>query len=344
MPGMRGRAFVLVIVLMIALSGCSSLPAGLFNSPLGPDNRPHVSMHYLGNGGWIFQRGDDLIATAPFVSQPRWYTFLTPGHPDKRLIDEVIPDMGRVGIILVGHAHYDHAMDLPYIATQKAPNAQIYGGPTVVNTLGAVDALKTRLHLIDPATAAHGDTSGPWLPSATAPIRFMPLRSTHAPHFAGLKFLPTGHVHERQDKLPCCPFWWKEGETLAFVIDFLDERRQNVEFRIYFQDAASRPGTGIMPVLTGRDAARVDVAILCVAGFDQFVGNPQHILANVQPRHVVGGHWEDFFARSFKERPLRPAFGTSLESFHRRARKVTSVPIYLPESGQTLYFPIGPKD
>ena len=67
------------------------------------------------------------------------------------------------------------------------------------------------------------------------------------------------------------------------------------------------------------------------------------ILDNVKPRHVVGGHWEDFFARSFKERPLRPAFGTSLASFHRRVRKVTSVPIYLPEPGQTLAFPMTPR-
>ncbi len=338
---MRGRALVLLIAL--AVSACSSVPVSTFDRPLAPGAGPQVRLHYLGNGGWIFQRGSDLIATAPFVSQPRWYTFLFPGRPDKRLIDEVIPDMSAVGIVLVGHAHYDHAMDLPDIAVRKAPTAQIYGGPTVVNTLAAVPKLNGRLNTIDPAKAAHGDTRGPWLPSERAPIRFMPLRSTHAPHFAGLKFLPTGSVRESQKKLPCCPFWWKEGETLAFVIDFLDAKRENVEFRIYFQDAASRPGTGIMPVLTGRDAARVDVAILCVAGFDQFVGNPQHILANVQPRHVVGGHWEDFFARSFKDRPLRPAFGTSLEAFHRRARKVTSAPIYLPEPGQQLYFPIEPR-
>jgi L-ascorbate metabolism protein UlaG (beta-lactamase superfamily) len=333
----------LLLVIAIAVSACSSVPAGLFNPIEPPGGGPHVSLHYLGNGGWIFQRGNDVIATAPFVSQPRWYSFLFPGHPKERLIEEVIPDMSGVGIILVGHAHYDHAMDLPSIAKRKAPTAQIWGGPTVVNTLSAVPQLSGRLHTIDPETAAHGDVPGPWIVSETAPIRFMPLRSTHAPHFAGLKFLPTGSVKEKQTKLPCCPFWWKEGEPLAFVIDFLDARREKVEFRIYFQDAASRPGTGIMPRFEGRDAAPVDVAILCVAGFDQVADNPQHILTNVKPRHIVGGHWEDFFARSFKDRPLRPAFGTSLEAFHRRARKVTSAPIYLPEPGQQLSFPIQPR-
>ena len=191
--------------------------------------------------------------------------------------------------------------------------------------------------------ARHGFRRYRYSPARGTTSRSASLRSTHAPHFAGLKFLPTGSVRDKQSTLPCCPFWWKEGETLAFVIDFLDARGENVEFRIYFQDAASRPGTGIMPVFAGRDAARVDVAILCVAGFDQVVGNPEHILTNVQPRFIVGGHWEDFFARSFKDRPLRPAFGTSLEAFRRRARKVTSAPIYLPEPGQQLYFPIQPR-
>ena len=333
-------ARALLLVIALAVSACSSVPAGLFDPIKPPGSGPHVSMHYLGNGGWIFRRDRDVIATAPFVSQPRWYSFLFPGHPKKRLIRDVIPDMSDVGMILVGHAHYDHAMDLPYIARRKAPNAQIWGGATVVNTLSAVPQLAGRLNPIDFDTAAHGETPGPWIVSKTAPIRFMPLRSTHAPHFARLKFLPTGSVREKQTKLPCCPFWWKEGETLAFVIDFLDARKERVEFRIYFQDAASRPDTGIIPTFTGRDAAPVDVAILCVAGFSEVDKNPEHILANVNPRHIVGGHWEDFFTRSFKDRPLRPAIGTSLEGFHRRARTVTSVPIYLPEPGQTLSFPI----
>jgi L-ascorbate metabolism protein UlaG (beta-lactamase superfamily) len=330
----------LLLVVAVAMSACSSVPINTFDSPQPADDRPHVELQYLGNGGWLIQRGTDRIATAPFVSQPRWYTLLFPGGPNKKLIEEAIPRMDDVGIILVGHGHYDHAMDLPDVAKRKAPRARIYGGPTVVNTLSAVNALNGRLHVIEPKTAAHGDTPGQWITSPSGTIRFMPLRSTHAPHVAGLKLLPSGTVEEKQTKLPCCPFWWKEGETLAFIIDFLDERKEHVEFRIYVQDAASRPGTGILPVFEGRDAAKVDVAILCVAGFDQVDGNPEHILANVQPRNVVGGHWEDFFARSFKDRPLRPAFGTSLKNFHRRARAVTSRPIYLPEPGAKLYLPI----
>ena len=90
----------LLLAILIAVSGCSSVPAGLFNAIDPPGPGPHVSMHYLGNGGWIFQRGNDVIATAPFVSQPRWYSFLFPGHPKERLIEEVIKRL-NVGNLMV---------------------------------------------------------------------------------------------------------------------------------------------------------------------------------------------------------------------------------------------------
>jgi L-ascorbate metabolism protein UlaG (beta-lactamase superfamily) len=339
-----GRGGILVLVL-VAMACARPVPAGLFDALPGPVASPHVALHYLGSGGWLIQRGTDRIATAPFVSNPSGFTVLFPGGPDRDLIDDdaVIPPMPDVRIILVGHGHYDHAMDLPYVHRKKAPNADIYGGTTVVNTLWAAPGLAPYLKEIAPADAASGDRPGRWFPSERASVRFMPLRSTHAPHFAGRKIVPWWSVDERQTALPCCPYWWKEGETYAYIIDFLDGQGR-VEFRIYYQDTAARPGTGVAPVFEGADAARVDVAILCVAAFHQVDGNPEHILTNLQPRHVIGGHWEDFIFRSYRGRPVRPVPGTSMEEFHRRARALSpGRAIYLPEPGQTVFIPIAPR-
>jgi hypothetical protein len=334
-------AHCLLLVMALALGACSSVPLNTFDPPRPPDGGPHVALHYLGNGGWLISRDRDRIATAPYVSHTRWYALPFPTEPDTTLIDRLIPAMHDVGIILVSHGHYDHNFDLPHVAVAKAPQATIYGGPTVVNTLAAVPKLNGRLETIELKNAATRERPGQWIYSQAGAVRFMPLRSTHAPHFAGIKVIPTGTVAEKQTKLPWGPYWWKEGETLAFIIDFLDgPDKKDVAFRIYYQDAASRPGTGVVPRFEGRDAARVDAAILCVAAFDQVDGNPEHILTNVQPRSIIGGHWEDFFSRSYEARPVRPAFGTSLRDFNDRARAVSSAPIYLPEPGQKLYLPI----
>lgn len=337
-------AFYLLPMIILALGGCATVSVNTFDLPRPPDARPHVELHYLGNGGWLIRRGGDAIATAPYVTQTPWYALALPAEPDTALINRVIPAMHDVGIILVGHAHYDHAFDLPHVAVAKAPDAKIYGGRTVVNMLAAVPALDGRLETIELSVAATGAKPGTWIYDRAGTMRVMPLRSTHAPHFAGIKVIPTGTVDTKQTKLPWSPLLWKEGETFAFLIDFLDDPdRRDVAFRIYYQDAASRPGTGIVPRLEGRDAAGVDVAILCVAAFDQVKDNPEHILANVKPRSIIGGHWEDFVARSYEDRPLRPAPGTSLEDFNRRARAASSAPIYLPEPGQKLYLPIEPR-
>lgn len=332
---------VLYLLLMIAaLAGCATVSVNTFDLPRPPDARPHVEMQYLGNGGWLIRRGGDAIATAPYVTQTPWYALALPAEPDMALINRVIPVMHDVGMILVGHGHYDHAFDLPYVAATKAPRAKIYGGRTVVNTLAAVPELAGRLETIELSAAATSGRPGTWIYDRGRNVRVMPLRSTHAPHYAGIKVIPTGTVDTRQTKLPWSPLLWKEGETFAFLIDFLDG--PNVAFRIYYQDAASRPGTGVIPQLDARDEAQVDVAILCVAAFDQVKDNPEHILANVKPRSIIGGHWEDFVSRDYGDRPLRPAPGTSLEDFNRRVRAASPRPLYLPEPGQKLYLPIEP--
>jgi len=40
--------------------------------------------------------------------------------------------------VLVGHAHHDHLMDLPYV-WQKRPGATLYGNFTMGNILAACD-------------------------------------------------------------------------------------------------------------------------------------------------------------------------------------------------------------
>jgi Beta-lactamase superfamily domain len=334
------RARVLLLLAALPLTACSGAIPKFDPLPATPPAGPHVEMHYLGSGGWIFRRGGDAIATAPFVSNPTWFALLRTARPDEALIDEVVPAMDGIEIVLVGHAHYDHTMDVPVVARTKAPNAIFYGGKTVANVLAAVID-DTRLRAVGDKETAIGDRKGEWFFNRARTIRFMPLASTHAPHVLGLKLVATGTVEAKQRELPGAPLRWKEGETLAFLIDFLGPG-ERVDFRIYYQDAASRPGTGILPALEGPDAARTDAAVLCVAAFDQVDRNPEHILASVQPRVVIGGHWEDFFFRGFKA-PLRPAFGTSLEDFQRRARAVSPGPIYLPEPRQKFFLPIGAR-
>jgi len=96
-----------------------------------------TSLHikYLGAGGLFLRRGDDVVLTAPFFSNPSlkrlifWRIKSRPQEID-RFLDPMHAALQPTRAILVGHAHYDHLMDLPHILATHTPNARVYGSRT----------------------------------------------------------------------------------------------------------------------------------------------------------------------------------------------------------------------
>ena len=347
---MRCRALCAIIALGV-ITGCGPKMGGIHVHPpdagLPPATGPRVEMRYLGNGGWRIQRDADVVVTAPFVSNPAGIAIYTPSKPHTDWIDARIPAMPEVKIMLIGHSHYDHAMDLPHILSHQAPDAKLYGSATVKyllnETIGRDKDDQDRV--IDVSKdAAQGLRRGAWIRPPGSHVRFMPLSSTHAPHVLGFikvvswstldSFVPKG-------ELPTIPAAWPEGETLAFVIDFM--RGQQVEFRVYYQDAAADPGKGIIPLLRPEDDVPVDVAILCVAAFTQVPGNPEGILGNTKPRYAIGGHWEDFIFMPSGNEEHRPVWAPDVGAFMKRAHAMTKGPVYILAPGETLFVPIQPR-
>lgn len=335
-----------IIAALAALTGCAPTLTGVrvyYPADAPAASGDHVQMNYLGNGGWLIRRGADVIATAPFVSNPVNVAVYTPAESDRARLD-ALPPMRDVKSILLGHAHYDHAMDLPYIMKNKvAPDAKLYGGKTVRHlfrkTLG-----ENRVEDVSDRAYVPGGKPGRWVDLPEAPVRFMPLSSSHAPHVLGFIKVVSGarlDADVEAGALPAVPAAWPEGEPLAFLIDFLTPDRSKVVFRLYYQDSAAPPGQGTMPS-PPPDGVPVDVAILCVAGFSQVDRNPEHILDNVKPGYIVGGHWENFFTRS-RDLPPKVAPGTSLEEFVRRAHEAARKPVYVAEPDRKIFIPIAPR-
>ena len=105
-------------------------------------------MVFLGAGGWIMAHGDDVVLSAPFFSNPGLVrTGLWSISSDTSAVDRYMSryDVEGAGAILVGHAHYDHLMDVPRIARAHAPEARIVVGRTVANTLGSWSGVSDRV-------------------------------------------------------------------------------------------------------------------------------------------------------------------------------------------------------
>jgi glyoxylase-like metal-dependent hydrolase (beta-lactamase superfamily II) len=223
------RRVLLAIAAIAMLGGCGGTPVTGVRAYLpedAPAIGPHVELHYLGNGGWIIRRAGDaardtaVIATAPFVSNPLGVRVYLPATAEPDRIRALVPQMPDVRIMLIGHGHYDHAMDVPFVLQELAPEAVLYGSETVKHLLAGVVPAQ-RLVAVS-KDAAVGGAPGRWRSEPRVPgVRFMPLRSSHAPHLLGIKLVSSGHLTEDLARPPSIPARWPEGETLAFLIDFL---------------------------------------------------------------------------------------------------------------------------
>jgi hypothetical protein len=286
-----------------------------------------VEMTYLGSGGFLVRHGDDAILTSvSFTHHGLLRTFLPffPISTDTALVRWM---MGRerldgVSAILVGHSHYDHLLDVPFIAEALVPKAGIYGSPTAGNTLWGDAALRSRLHAITGDSVGTATRAGVWIQPAGSRIRFMALQSSHAPtlhwFFGHLPYtFSSGTYTEPRNGLPRTPRGWRMGEPYAYLVDVLDAANRPL-FRIFYQDAAAEPEYSAVPPLAPEDQRSVDVAIICAGNFGNARDYPTALLDHVKPRYVVVGHWENFF-----QSPLPPFEAIPFNSSSELAKRVS---------------------
>lgn len=291
----------ILVALAATLSACSTSTEELtiyhqpepdFIKQTFPNNG--LSIQYLGVGGHLIRFGEHAIMTAPSITNPHFLALgpFMPISADTAKIDEFLPDVSNVESILVGHAHYDHLMDVPYVMQTKAKKSHVYGSKTMSHSI-APSINASRRHAMND-TMAILDKPGKWHYNDAKNIRFMAIKSTHAPHFMGINIM-TGTYDEDLTSLPWHPFAWKEGQTLSYLIDFLADDHK-ILYRLYYQDAANQEPLGLLPQLPAEEQKRVDIAIITPASFSQVDNYPESIMKSTQAKHFILGHWEDFFA------------------------------------------------
>lgn len=300
-----------------------------------------LEVRFLGVGGFSFRVGSDHIVTAPLYSNPSMFAVLTlETASDPEVIDQFLPAelVADASALLVGHGHYDHLMDVPHVLT-RMPNAIVYANRTVQHQLAgfapdrdeacddeAADDLpsiaRDRVVALDAPGANVVDTrmcdglaacgpaggqSGGWVEVPGADVRIRALCSTHPDQFLGVHF-GEGCAEEDLCEPPGRAGDWLEGNTLAFLIDFLDHDSRQPRFRVYYQDAPADAPIGFAhdELLAEK---RVDVAVLNVGNYEEVTDHPNAIIGNLSPRYALGGHWENFFqtqALPVEPIPLQP--------------------------------------
>jgi hypothetical protein len=338
---------------VLALSACK-LPLETRSDPPLAAGQPRydeaVQVKYLGVAGFLIQRGGDVVLTAPLYSNPDLaQEVLSPIRPRRDRIDRFHPATPPVDAVLVGHAHYDHLMDVPYV-WERSGRPPIYGSSTMKNILAAYNGQAADgfpapvpvlppekvIALDDPARfkvdARHcagtlqsrgsaGSECGLWPMQAgeweqvTPTLRIRALCARHPPQLGGVIHQGPGCTNAPRTALPARVGDYLEGPPLTYLIDFLDAPGGRPAFRVYFQDVPTDGRLGQVPDELIAERA-VDLALLCVGTWNVVEHEDAfHIVRNTRPQHVILGHWEDFF-RDQSTAP-RPAPLQPVEEYHR---------------------------
>lgn len=326
-------------------AGCSLMPKDLnkeivVNLP-EIDADKIVRIKYLGAGGVIILRGEDAIMSSPFFSNFTIPELAFPIKSNKKEVDKYYKELKNDSVsgIIVGHSHYDHLIDLPYIHSKYHKECKIYGSTTMKNLLLSDKKNPVSQDKIVDVTdkSATEKKAGEWIWVKEGKIRVMAVTSSHSPHIAGVKFYG-GKLEKPLEKQPSMASDWVEGDTIAYLIDFMEGER--VVYRVYYQDAASSAPYGLYPEI---DNKKVDTAILCVGGYSEAENYPEYILKAVKPENVMMIHWEDFFlpyGSNFMEIiNIKEPIGKSTVKFRERVENIDkNIKTVIPTLGYSYLF------
>jgi L-ascorbate metabolism protein UlaG (beta-lactamase superfamily) len=258
--------------------------------PLG---LPHgLEIEWLGVAGYRLTYEDVSIFVDPYVSRTPLTSLVRrrPVLPDTALIDRYVRAPGPVAGVLIGHTHWDHAVDAPAIARR-------FGCPA----LGSDSLARLmRLHGLD------GVEVEPQRPYELGPfvVRFIPSR--HSKLLFGRK-IPFDGPLTCEDLHGLRPGAYKCGAVYGIRIDVAG-------ISLYHQGSADLDDSAL-------PRRPVDVFLAGVTGRQVTPRYWERILPRLDPRLLVPTHYDDFFAPL--GRSLKLIRGVALEDVPAEVRAVS---------------------
>jgi len=261
-----------------------------------------LSLTWFGTAGFRLAYEGTVIWIDPYVTRLRLGDIVR-----RRVIppsaDAVATWIDRADAVLVGHTHFDHALDVPAIS--KRFGCPVYGSASLENLMG-LHGLAERTVVIEP----HRDYEA-------GPFKFHFVPSIHSRLQLGLGIPYSGELTcEHLDDMT--PQQYKCGQVFGLLIEVAG-------FKIYHQGSADLIEDEI------KDRG-VDL-FLCGASGRRFTPRYiQRIVKALDPKLIIPTHYDDFF------RPLggttRFSFNVNLTGFADEVRAASAdIPLHTLEVG-----------
>jgi L-ascorbate metabolism protein UlaG (beta-lactamase superfamily) len=331
----RARTAVVIVAAAIAVlvTGCGAVPgprrpditafAERLTLPPANDDRS-VRVRFGGVSTLLFEvDGASGLMTDGFFSRPGLDTVLTTRiGPDATAICYGLGqmDVEAVPLIVPLHAHYDHAMDAPFVALKTG--ARLLGDASIRNIARGSRLGEARVDSVTPGKPMiYGEWTLTFIPAEHASTSFrFPGEITQA-------LRPPARVSE-----------WREGQPWTLLVEYASGTTRMKSFLVH-ASAGYRPGE-IARALAGR---HVDIVFLGVGGAGHQRSSERERLWTETVRaanasRVILIHWDDLFQGL--DQPLRPMsyvtdnFARTLKHFERLAaadgRDVRLPPLFEP--------------
>jgi len=283
------------------------VPNGAFRAPYAPTGKPairilvhpehlefnrnafiaerdaRVHVRWLGTAGFEIRCDNHVVLLDPYITRaPLSRCAFGRITSDLPAIAQYVP---RADAIVVGHTHFDHALDVPAIARQTG--AQIFGSRSALCLVRAATLPESQLQMVerDPGQEAIVAEVGPFT------LRFAP--SAHSRFMLGRVPYP-GDITDCED-VPV-----KTGDFRCGAV-FRVEIQAAGRTLVHLGSAELTPG-GTIP-------QNVDMLLLCVAGWRSSPDLPERVMRSLSPQRVLLSHWDNFFLPIQKPARALPAMG-----------------------------------
>lgn len=227
-----------------------------------------LEVEWLGVSGYRLSAEGKTLFVDPYLSRVPFSELLRrrAALPDPGALDRFVNAPGEVVGVLVGHTHFDHAVDAPAIARRFG--CQAYGSDSLVRLM-ALHGLADRSVEVEPYRTYE---LGPF------EVSFTP--SVHSKLLLGLAVPYDGDLTcEHLDALS--PAAYRCGQVWGITIDVAG-------VRLYHQGSANL----IDEAIRARD---VDVFLAGIAGRSFTDDYWQRILPRLDPKLIVPTHYDNFF-------------------------------------------------
>lgn len=255
------------------------------------------TLRWLGTAGFSIEHESHVLLFDPYLTRASLgRCLLGPVRTERELIARHIP---RADAIVVGHTHFDHALDVPDIA--KATGARVFGSRSAAmlcRARGVPDAQIEDVESRVSASRPHDAEIGPFR------LRFY--ASAHSPLLLG-RVPFAGEISSCED-VPMRVERYRCGAVFGVAVEVAGRR-------VFHLGSANIVDGSI-------DLEHTDVALVCVAGWHTTPRFAERLVKRLGPARVVLSHWDDFFAPLDRPLAMLPAirFGRFVDALRSASR------------------------